>query len=321
MSPTRHLGRRLTRLAAAAALALLAACGGSTTQYEAFTPERVVVFGDDNSVLTATGRRYGVNGLDANGNFDCNLEPLWMQSVAARYGYVFAECNTATVPAVPKAVTLATVGARVSDAAGAQLAALQASGGVRDKDLVLVMIGINDVLELYAQYPTRSEDSLLEEARQRGEAAARLVNRLVELGGRVVVSNLPDVGLSPFARAEAATHAASGFDRAALITRLTTAFNEQLGVKVLLDGRFVGLVQFDLRTQLIARAPGSDGIIYFNVPFCAATATAPACTTGTPSGAGAVSSQYLWAQGALLGTGGQNVLASGALTRAVNNPF
>ncbi len=321
MSPTRHLGRPLTRLAAAAALALLAACGGSTTQYEAFTPDRVVVFGDDNSVLTATGRRYGVNGLDASGNFDCNFEPLWMQTVAARYGYVFAECNTGSPPATPKALTLASVGARVADAAGTQLTTLQAAGGVRDKDLVLVMIGINDVLELYGQYPTRSEESLLAEARARGEAAAALVNRLVGLGARVVVSNLPDMGLSPFARAEATANAASGFDRAALITRLTTAFNEQLGVKVLLDGRYVGLVQMDLRTQIIARAPGSDGVLNFSTGFCADTATAPTCTTGTPATTGAVASQYLWADATRLGSGGQNALASGALTRAVNNPF
>ena len=39
------------------------------------------------------GRKYSVNGLDDDGNVDCRLHPVWVQSVASLYGFVFAECN------------------------------------------------------------------------------------------------------------------------------------------------------------------------------------------------------------------------------------
>jgi outer membrane lipase/esterase len=300
-------------------LALLAACGGSTTQYEAFVAERVIAFGDDNSALTSDGRRYGTNGLRPDPNnsnnppvFDCNLQPIWVQSVASYYGYVFANCNTGTPPATPRALMYAAPGARVADIA-AQVDALVAAGGVRDRDLALVMGGMHDVFDLYAQFPSRSEASLAAEARQRGERMAQVVNRLVTLGAKVVVANLPDLGMTPYARAE-------GGDRAALISRLTAVFNEQLGVKVLLDGRFVGLAQMDLRTQGAARAPSLFGLADVSTAACASTAPLPNCTTGTLA-TGANAETWLWADGKVLATGGQNNLATVALERAQRNPF
>ena len=74
--------RTLAGAMSALALALLAACGGGTTTYDPFVPTRVLAFGDESSALNPDGTRYGVNGLDAKGNVDCNLEPLWVQSVA-----------------------------------------------------------------------------------------------------------------------------------------------------------------------------------------------------------------------------------------------
>jgi hypothetical protein len=221
-------------LLALAAAALVTACGGGTSQFDPFIAQRVFSFGDDTSALTSDGRRYGVNGVNATtGAIDCNLEPLWVQSVASLYGFVFAECNTATPPATPKAFSFAAPGAKVADVA-LQVEAQVAAGGLKDKDLALVTAGTQDILELYAQYPAVGEQALIEQARGRGAAMAAVVNRLVDLNAKVIVANLPDLGLSPFARAEATANAASGVDRAALITRLTTAFNEQLGVRVLL---------------------------------------------------------------------------------------
>ena len=133
------------------------------------------------------------------------------------------------------------------------------------------------------------------------------------------VTNLHDVGLSPYARAEAAANAGSGFDRAALMTRLTTAFNERLGVKVLLDGRFVGLAQMDLRTQAAGRAPGSVGLVDATTAFC--SVAPPNCTTSTAVTASSAAAQYLWADDKRLAPGGQVLLASLALARAQGNPF
>ena len=311
---------RLSVAAAAtlAAAALVAACGGGTSQFEPFVAQRVFAFGDDSSALRSDGKRYGVNGVNATtGAIDCTLEPLWVQVIAGYYGFVFAECNLAATPAVPKAFMHAAAGAKVADVA-AQVEAQVAAGGLRDKDLALVLAGANDVLELYAQYPAVPEAALLNEARARGERMAAVVNRLVALGARVIVSNLPDMGMSPFARAESLANASSGFDRAALISRLTTAFNERLGVKVLLDGRFVGLAQMDLRTQSAARSPASFG--FTNVSTAVCTVVLPDCTTATLV-TGATAGTYLWADSTRLSSGGQGSLATLALERAQRNPF
>ena len=298
--------------------AMLAACGGGTSQFDPFIADRVFAFGDDSTALRSDGRRYGVNGLDATTSvFDCRLEPVWVQVIASYYGFVFSECNVATPAVVPKAFMRAAAGAKVADVA-AQVEAQAAAGGLRDKDLALVLAGANDVLELYAQYPAVSEAALIVEAGARGERMAAVVNRLVNLGAKVIVSNLPNMGMSPFARAEATANASSGFDRSALISRLTTAFNERLGVKVLLDGRFVGLVQMDLRSQLAARSPGSVGLSDVSTGVC--TVAPPDCTTATLV-TGATAGTYLWADGTRLGSGGQGSLAELALQRAQRNPF
>jgi outer membrane lipase/esterase len=176
------------------------------------------------------------------------------------------------------------------------------------------MAGANDVLALYAQYPTRPENELINEARARGEAMAGVVNRLVELQVKVIVSTLPDMGQSPFALAENTTNPG----RAALITRLTNAFNERLGVKIVLDGRFVGLMQTDLRSQQIARSPGSFGLA--NATAAACTVAPPNCTTATLA-TDATALGYFWADSTRLSSGGQQQLAGLARERAARNPF
>jgi phospholipase/lecithinase/hemolysin len=297
-----------------AGVALIAACGGGTSQFEPFVAQRVFAFGDEASTLTSTGRKYSVNGLNADQAIDCSLEPIWVQSVASQYGFVFAQCNPANV-AEPQAFMRAAAGAKVADVA-AQVEAQVAAGGFRDKDLALVLAGANDVLDLYAQYPGRSEADLLADARARGERMAQIVNHLIDLGAKVIVSNLPDIGLSPYALAQQVAN--TDINRADLITRLTTAFNEQLGVKVLLDGRYVGLVQADLRTQAAVRSPASFGLV--DVTNAACTTALPDCTTATllPT---AVASTWLWADATRLGPGGQIQIATLALERAARNPF
>ena len=313
--PRRALAAILAALTAALATV---ACGGSTSQLEPFIAQRVFAVGDEASVLTSDGRNYSVNGLNTDGTaIDCAARPIWVQVIASYYGLTLAQCNRSTPAAEPRAFTLATVGARVADAQS-QVDAQVAAGGFRDKDLTLFFIGINDVLELYAQYPAQSEEALLAEAGRRGERAAAQVNRLVDLGSKVIVVNLPDMGLSPYARAEAAAHAGTGVDRAALITRLTRAFNERLGVRIRIDGRFVGLAQFDLRTQQAAIAPGAYG--FSDVSRASCTVALPDCTTATIA-TGIDANTALWADATRLGLRGQGSLTELVLQRAQLNPF
>jgi phospholipase/lecithinase/hemolysin len=310
----RAASRVMVAALAAGCAVLMAACGGGTSQFEAFVPKRLLVFGDDTSTLTPTGRKYGVNGVDATGAVDCAQQPIWVQSVASRYGFAFAECNPSFVE--PAAFMRAGAGAKVADVA-AQVEAQVAAGGFRDKDLATVLAGTNDVIELYQQYPGRSLTSLLDEARSRGKALAQVVNRLAALGVKVIISDLPDVGLTPYAASQRALDL-TGPNRADIMTQLTTAFNEQLGVSVLLDGRYVGLVQAQLRFQAVAASPGSFGLSDISQALC--TVELPNCTTDTIL-SGATPSAYLWADDQHLAATGHNQLATLALDRAARNPF
>lgn len=312
--PASRIRRAAASLGAVMALGLVAACGGGTSQSEPFVAQRYFAFGDDASTLTPAGRNYAVNGLATDGAVNCNALPIWTQQMAAFYGFVLAECNPTAVADI-KARSYAAVGARVADVA-TQVDAQVAAGGFRDKDISTLLVGVNDIVELHGQYPARSEAALLADARARGERAAAIVNRLVDLGSKVVVSTIPDMGLSPWARAQKALF--TDTDRAALITRLSTAYNEQLGVKLRLDGRFIGLVQFDLQVQVINRSPASFGFANVTDGVCATAL--PNCTTSSLVTNGDAN-LYLWADGTRLSAGGQAQLGSLATNRASRNPF
>lgn len=308
--------RWLRAMAGLATLAVVsvAGCGGGTTQYEPFIAKRMFAFGDDASALTPTGRRYGVNGLDTNGVFDCRLNPIWVQSVASLYGFGFPECAL-DPSAEPRARTFATEGALVSDVT-AQVEQQVAAGGFRDGDIATVLAGTNDILALYRQYPARAESELISDARSRGVRLAEVVNRLVGLGVKVIVSDLPDVGTTPYALSQRTMF--TDIDRAALMSRLTTAFNEQLGVNIVLDGRYVGLVQAQLRFQVIQISPASFGLSNITQGVC--TVALLNCTTSTLQ-PDATAGQYLWADETRLAPGGQSQLAGLAVDRAQRNPF
>lgn len=303
----------LAALALGATL-VLAACGGSTSQFDPFVAQRVIALGDDNSALTATGRTYSVNGLkDDKVTVDCTLRPNWVQQVAGLYGFVFAACNPTTLEV--KAFAYATPGARVRDLA-TQIDAAVAAGGFRDKDLVTMLAGMHDIVELYRQFPAVPEPQLIAEASERGRQLGLAVNRVIALGGKVIVSSLPDMQFSPLAVAEDAANPGAG--RSALLGRLTAAFNERLGTTILLDGRFVGLVQMDLITQAMARSPGSFGLLDSQNAVC--SVAPPDCTTETII-ANRSAETFLWADDTRLGTPGHGRLAALAVDRARRNPF
>lgn len=306
---------RLARAALGlATFGLLASCGGETSQLEAFIPKRYFALGDETSLLTPQGRNYSVNGIDDGGLVDCRAQPIWVQQVAAVYGFGFAEC-LGNDSFEPRAFILATPGAKVEDVA-AQIEAQVAAGGFRDKDLATVLAGANDIFELYGLFPSLSREVLIGEASARGKRLALAVNRLIELGVKVVVSDLPDLGLTPFAISERAL--ATDTDRAKLISDLTSAFNEQLGVNVVLDGRWVGLAQAQLRFQAIGRAPAAFGLGNITDPVCAEVL--PDCTTATLVPDASLPA-YLWADATHLGPNGHAQLANLAIDRARRNPF
>jgi hypothetical protein len=305
--------RRARRLVAAsfAAFALLAGCGGSGSQFEAFVPDRYFAFGDETSLILPGGRKYSVNSLDTNGNLVCNSRFVWTQSLASEYGFVFAECNPEA--AEPKAFMLASAGARIADLA-TQIDARVAAGGIGGRDIASVLLGSHDVLELYAQFPTRSADDLAAEARRRGEVLAAQVNRLGDLGARVILSTTPDIGLSPFALAEKAAN--TDTDRAALISRLVAALNTGLRTGIVNDGRRIGLVLGDELTQALVRS--LEGTPNATTALC--TVAPPDCTSATLVEGGNPET-WVWAHGVLLSPYAQQQIGLVAQSRARTNPF
>jgi len=276
--------------------------------------ERVLAFGDEASTLTPDGRKYSVNALNDDGSLACEREPIWTQSIANIYGFVFAECNPNSI-ADPRATTLAAAGAQVANLS-AQIDTAEISPGFAQRTMATVMIGTNDILALYAEFPVRDEADLTTELEARGTVVGQQVNRLVDRGVRVLIATVPSLGLSPFGLAERLAHGDT--DRAALLNRLTAAFNAAIRTTIYNDGRKLGLVLADELVQVLSENPGSYKLS--NVILGACTVELPNCNSNTLI-VGATSATWLWADDHWLAYGGQNQLGSLARGRAQNNPF
>jgi outer membrane lipase/esterase len=314
----------LASLAGLLALAGLASCGGGG-QVEPFEPNRILAFGDELSVIQADGRKYTVNAFritdstttpptESTTEVDCARNPIWIQSVAAAFGLVFDRCpGTATTTS---GQVMAQAGHKVADLA-AQIAAVQGAA-LNENDLALVMVGMNDILELYGNYPGSSRDALLAEARNRGTALGERVNALARSGPAVVVMTVPDLGLTPFARAQ--NTSTNDPTRSALLTDLSAAFNSRMSVALINDGRLIGLAYGDIESQNLFLFPSSFGLTNVTDAACVATATLPDCTTSTLV-TGATAATYLWADALLPASALQSRLGTIAASRARSNPF
>lgn len=317
-------------LVAALALAV-AGCGGGG-QATPFVATRMLAFGDEASVIDSQGRKYTVNAVTTDtGAFSCGANPLWVQSLAARYSLVFAECNPTGV-ASPASRILAQPGAR---AAGVkqQVDAFFAAGGPREGDLATVMAGANDVLDAYAQYPAVPIGTLVAQVIDAGKLLAGQVNRLAEGGARVIVSTAIDPTYAPFGRSRnAATQVVDcprtqgETEREGLLECLTDRFNGAMRTTIINDGRRIGLVLGDALVRDILQFPASGGFINVADAACAATAPLPTCTTATLAGPdvngnAASASAWLWAAGVQLSAGGHARLGQAAVSRVANNPF
>jgi hypothetical protein len=330
MPSTPSLSRARLALFACAAAFGLVACGGSE-QVSEFRPNRVLVFGDESSVIVdsngnGNGRKYTVNATVSatDPTLDCRANPIWVQGVASRYGFVFPQCNFGPNAVVaPTSRIRAAAGARAADVA-AQIDAQIAESAIGQGDLVTVLVGVNDVVAAYANYPGRSEAEITQTVRDAGAATALQVNRLAELNTRVIVSTIVDVGLTPFGRAERAAN--TDTDRGALLTRLTAAFNSGLRGTLLNDGRRIGLVLLDEFVSVTAKFPGLNGVFNSSNAACnlaLSTQVPPSsldCTTQTLVPGAGVNS-WLWADTLRLSPGGQASLSLLARDRLENNPF
>lgn len=298
-----------------AASALLASCGGGD-QVKSFVAGRVIAFGDELSVINADGSKYSVNALvpGSTTQLECASNPIWIQSVAALYGLVFPQC--AGTVAAPASRIYAANGAVVADISG-QIDAQLNNGGFVPSDLVTVLVGANDVVAQFQQFPSVGEAQLTANLTGAGTALAAQVNRLANLGAKVLIVTIPDMGLTPFAGDRSA---GSTNGNPALLTRLSTKFNDALLNGILNDGHKIGLIQLDEYLKAIDTAALRGRGSFNNTTRAACSVALPMCTTNTLV-TDAVNSVWLWADGRRLGASGQADLASLATTRARNNPF
>jgi outer membrane lipase/esterase len=324
--------RRLPVIAAAAAaLMALAACGGGD-RVSTFSPQRLLVFGDEASVIAAgnltdvdgnvitaqAGAKYTVNALEvdannvATGALACNSNQIWVQVLASRYAIGFPECNPYT--AAPVGRIYAQVGARVATLT-TQVATATSGGGFSGTDLVTVAVGQRDILEIYAQYPaTQTADGVVALAEAAGRNLGTQVNAIANAGGKVLVATVPNQGITPYA---AAQNAISG-ERSAVLQRMTERFNAGLRGTLMNDGRLIGLVQADEQIQLLYNNAAAFG--YISISTAACTVASPGCTAATLV-SGATISNYLWADDRHYSVDAHVRVGTIAVNRAVNNPF
>ncbi len=311
-------------LVTAVALCTLAACGGGDTQ-EPFKPNRVLAFGDELSYLEPDGRKYSINAFkitDATTNpatestteLDCTRSPIWVQTVAKSFGLAFDRClGTATTAS---GQVLSQPGQKVADLP-AQLAAVQGDAP-NANDLALMLIGMHDILELYARFPADSAASLIDEARGRATTYGERINAIARSGPAVVVLTVPDLGLTPFARAQNAS--TGDANRSKLLSQLTDAFNSRMSVTLINDGRLIGLVFTDIETQNMFKFPSTFSLSNVLDAACLPTAVLPDCRSNTLV-TNATATNHMWADDLRPGPNVQSRMGSLAEFRAKNNPF
>jgi outer membrane lipase/esterase len=326
MSLRENLSRVATRavagLAAIGAMATLASCGGGTYQVSNFQPVRMIVFGDESSRLeSAQGLKYSINGLSTSSQIDCNVNPLWTQTIANSYGLVFANCNS-NASNVITALDLTTVNGTVDDVVK-QVAAFQAGDTFNYNDLVVIWVGMNDIVDEYKSNGTGDQTTLLDDMKSNGTTLANTVNAIANAGAKVLILTAPDMSYSPFAFTE---QQRGDFDRAKLLSDMSTYFNLGLRSNIVNDGSKIGLVLVDDLVRNAVRSPGSFGLIALDneVYGCLDTSPLPTCTPNTlrtdPS-TGQATTAFLWADATHLGAVAQSQIGSQALSRARSNPF
>lgn len=310
--------KRGLALATIAAAALIAGCGGgSTQQIDPFAPTRVIAFGDEMGTILQSGKKYTINGLNADTKLvDCKQSPIWSQILAAGFSFVYPQCNTDFV-ALPQGIMYAAAGQKVADVRD-KIDQHLSNDRFGPKDIVAIMVGVNDIVELYRQFPQQSRDSLINEAKARGKLLADQVNRIANANGRVVVSTIFDVGVTPFGQKERQQQ--TDIDRAIFLNDLSAAFNTTMRLNLLNDGRLVGLVLLDEYVQQRVRFPSIAGFVNVTDAACRTDVAAQDCTIDTLV-TDANATQWMWAGDTLLGPKAQADLGSSFLGRAKNNPF
>jgi hypothetical protein len=319
-------------------LLALAACGGSVSRVEPFVPTHLVSFGDELSVVTASGTKYSINVFATNATtgaqlttYNCLSAPLWNQVLAASFGFAYSECpnGATTFNAKLMAAEKATVADVVTQVANYR----QNVRAFDSKTLVTLMVGMYDIKNAFEAYELAgSTAAALNTAKDQLAASGIRLGLLVNditaegRGGRVVYTTVPDIGYSPYAIAK-------GVASQQVLHDLTRIFNDKFELTVTNDGRYAGLVFPTAETTLRNMADLTiTSLTDVSTPACKSTAVLPTCDTKTltdsvaaTDGSGTISdgstSTRLWADALRPGPAWHAVVGSNANIRARANPF
>ena len=274
--------RRITAIVAAmAASALLASCGGSATIFEAFVPSRVIAMGDGLADLGQVGGvRYTVN--DASNN-------TWVQQVAANYGLgISAQAaggqgwarGNARVALKPDAA-----GSSTTLTITEQVDAFLAANTMAKNDVILLDAGLSDLWVQAQNLKAGSitEAQALQNAADAGKALGALARRLVAAGGtHVVVAQTYNLGKSPYA---------IGLGLGNAMENASLKYNEALKVSIVDLGANVLTIDAAFRYNLIINQPGTYGFTNATTAAC----TTPDASTCTAATANSAYSTYVFA--------------------------
>lgn len=305
---------------------VLAACGGGTERVTPYEPVRYIAFGDEMSVLKRPdGRKYSVNALNSDGTISCagNNSNLWTQSIANQFSFGFEECNPSgrTVAAY----TYAAPGAKAADFLTQLAEARVRFGEFGCNDLMSVLIGANDVIDLfetvYLADPTSdTANRITNELSARGARLGQAITALTDNNGpSIIVSTIPLVNLMPYAQQQNA--ARPGINIFNVLSNFSNAFNTALRINIPNDGSRWGLVELDALLQAGVNNPSGYGLSNVTQAACdpvtwntADCTTATLVTTDSPN-------NWLWASDKWMSWQAHNRLGSFARNRATGNPF
>jgi outer membrane lipase/esterase len=312
---------------------LLAACGGGTERVTEFEPTRYIAFGDEMSVLTKDapqGRKYSVNALDSDGTgIDCSVSTssqpslLWTQRLGNAFGFVFEECNPSARAVT--AFSYAAPGAKSADFLAQLAEARVVHGPFGCNDLMSVLIGANDVIDLfenvYLADPTSSTAATItNELSARGASLGKAIAEVTDNDGpNIIVSTIPLVNLTPWARQLNIDR--PEIDTPSVLRQFSDAFNTALRVNIPNDGSRWGLVELDALLQAGFNNPDNYGLNNVQDAVCdPLTWNTANCTTATLVANGNANT-WLWASNKWMGWQAHDRLGSFARQRAQGNPF
>jgi phospholipase/lecithinase/hemolysin len=183
---------------------------------------------------------------------------------------------------------------------------------------------MNDVINEYTADGSGDQSAVLAEVYAQGVKLAGVVNLIANAGAKVLLLTVPDMSLSPFGYVESQR---GDFDRAALLSNMSTQFNLGLRTHIVNDGSKIGLVLVDDLVRNAVNNPGGYGLIKLdNQTYgCLDSAPLPTCTSNTlrndPSTGQPATAGFLWADATHLANVMQLQIGNQAVGRARANPF